>query len=54
MEISKDMATSVKAGTFTNPKVFHDMFKELFHIVTRILTPVTLQNADVALEYCQV
>ncbi|KAL9982927.1 hypothetical protein ACROYT_G005042 [Oculina patagonica] len=53
MNVSQDMATSARAGNFTNPKAFHDMFKDLFHIVTRILTPLTLQNADSALQYCK-
>ena len=54
MEISEDMASLAQAGNFTNSKVFHDMFENLFQIVTRILTPLTVQNADVALQYCQV
>lgn len=54
MNVSQDMAVSAQAGNFTNPKAFHDMFRDLFQIVTRILTPLTLQNADVALQYYQV
>ncbi|KAL9982816.1 hypothetical protein ACROYT_G004923 [Oculina patagonica] len=53
MNVSQDLASSAQAGNFTNPKAFHDMFKDLFHIVTRILTPLTLQNADIALKYCE-
>ncbi|XP_078357682.1 uncharacterized protein LOC144642574 [Oculina patagonica] len=47
MEISKDMVASAQAGNFTNPKAFHDMFKELFYIVKRIITPLLRQNADI-------
>ena len=54
MNVSQDMASSAQAGNFTNPKAFHDLFKDLFQIVTRILTPLTLQNANTALQYCEV
>ncbi|KAL9982928.1 hypothetical protein ACROYT_G005043 [Oculina patagonica] len=54
MNVSQDMAASAQTGNFTNPKAFHDMFKHLFQIVTRILTPLTLQNVDAALQYYQV
>ena len=54
LNISLDMATLAQAGTFTNPKAFHDMFKDVFQIATRILTPLTLKNANAALQYCQV
>ena len=48
------MATSAGAHEFTNPKVFLDMFKDLFKVTERILTPLTHQNADIALQYCEV
>ena len=55
MNVSKEMATSAEAHDFTNPKAFFDLFKDLFHIVrTTILTPLTHQNADIALQYCKV
>ncbi|XP_020617978.1 uncharacterized protein LOC110055895 [Orbicella faveolata] len=53
MNVSKEMATSAKAHEFTNPKAFFDMFKDLFHAATTILTPLTQQNADMALQYCE-
>ena len=55
MNVSKEMATSAEARDFTNPKAFFDLFKDLFHTVrTTILTPLTHQNADIALQYCKV
>ena len=54
MEISKDLATSAQVGNFTNSKVFHDVLEVFFHNVTRMLTPLTLQNADVALQFYEV
>ena len=54
MNVSIEFAASAEAGEFTNPKAFFDLFKELFHAVTTMLTPLTHQNADIALQYCQV
>ena len=54
MNVSKEMASSVKAQDFTNPKAFLDMFKDLFRAVTRLLTPITQRNADIALQYYKV
>ena len=54
MNVSKEMASSAEAQDFTNPKTFLDMFKDLFHAVTILLTPLTHQNADIALQYCKV
>ena len=55
MNVSRELASSAQAKEFTNARVFHDLFKELFHIITsRLLTPLTHQNADAALQYCQV
>ena len=54
MNVSKEMASSAEAQDFTNPKAFLDMFKDLFHAVTILLTPLSHQNADVALQYCKV
>jgi len=54
MNVSKEMAASAEANDFTNPKAFFDLFKDLFHVVTTILTPLTHQNADIALQYCKV
>ena len=54
MNVSKELAASAEAGEFTNPKAFFDFFKELFHAVTTMLTPLTHQNADIALQYCKV
>ena len=55
MNVSKEMAASAEARDFTNPKAFFDLFKDLFHAVTtKILTPLTHQNADIALQYCKV
>ena len=54
MNVSKEMATSAEAREFTNPKAFLDLFKDLFHAVTTMLMPLTHQNADIALEYCEV
>lgn len=54
MNVSKEMATSAEAQDFTNPKAFLDMFEDLFHAVTTLLTPLTHQNADIALQYCKV
>ena len=48
------MATLAGAHEFTNPKAFLDLFKDLFHNATTILTPLTHQNADIALQYCEV
>ena len=52
MNVSKEMAAS--SQDFTNAKVFHDMFTNLFDNTRRLLTPLTQQNADVALQYCKV
>ena len=54
MNVSKEMASSAEAQDFTNPKAFLDMFKDLFHAVTVLLTPLTHQNAVIALQYCKV
>jgi len=54
MNVSKEMAASAEANDFTNPKAFFDFFRDLFHVVTTILTPLTHQNADIALQYCKV
>ena len=54
MNVSQALTTSAEAGNFTNPKAFHDMFEDTFYAVTRVLTPLTVQNADVALKYCEV
>ena len=54
MNVSKEMAASAEAREFTNPKAFLDLFKDLFHAVTTMLMPLTHQNADIALEYCEV
>ena len=55
MNVSKEMAASAEARDFSNPKAFFDLFKDLFHAVTtKILTPLTHQNADIALQYCKV
>jgi len=54
MNVSKEMATSAEAHEFTNPKVFLDMFKDLFYAAKTILKPLTHQNADIALQYCEV
>lgn len=55
MNVSKELARSAQEKEFTNPRVFHDLFKDMFHTVTsRLLTPLTHENADAALEYCKV
>lgn len=55
MNVSEELTSSGQAKEFTNPIVFHHLFKELFHIVTnRFLAPITHQNADTALHYCKV
>ena len=54
MNVSKEMASSAEAQDFTNPKAFLHMFEDLFHAVTTLLTPLTHQNADIALQYCKV
>ena len=54
MNVSKEMATSAEAQDFTNPKAFLDMFTDLFNTVTTFLMPLTHQNADIALQYCEV
>ena len=54
MNVSKEMATSAEAQDFTNPKAFLDIFEDVFHAVTTLLTPLTHQNADIALQYCKV
>ena len=52
--MSNDLATAAENGDFMNIQLFHDLFKDLFYNVTRLLTPLTLQNADKALQYCKV
>jgi len=55
MNVSNELASSAEVKEFTNPRVFHDLYKELFYIVTsQLLTPLTHQNADTALKYCKV
>lgn len=52
MNISQELASSAQAKEFNNPRVFHDIFKQLFdNVTTRLLTPLTEQNADAALQY---
>ncbi|KAJ7385556.1 hypothetical protein OS493_015134 [Desmophyllum pertusum] len=51
MNVSREMAAS--SQDFTNAKVFHDMFTNLFDNARRLLMPLTQQNADVALQYCE-
>ncbi|XP_068742843.1 uncharacterized protein [Montipora capricornis] len=52
LNVSEELASAGRAIQFTNPKVFHDMNKELFKVITsRFLSPLTLQNADTALRY---
>ncbi|XP_068742853.1 low-density lipoprotein receptor-related protein 4-like isoform X1 [Montipora capricornis] len=54
LNVSEELASAGRAIRFTNPKVFHDMNKELFKVITsRFLSPLTLQNADTALRYCR-
>ncbi|XP_068707413.1 corticotropin-releasing factor receptor 1-like [Montipora foliosa] len=53
LNVWEELASAGRAIRFTNPRVFHDMNKELFKVITsRFLTPLTLQNADTALRYC--
>ena len=55
MNISQELASSAQAKEFNNPRVFHDIFKQLFdNVTTRLLTPLTEQNADAALQYAMV
>ena len=54
MNVSKEMATLAEAHEFPNSKAFLDMFKDLFDATTTLLTPLTHQNADIALQYCEV
>ena len=54
MNVSKELASSAEAGEFTNPKAFLDLLEDLFHAVTTMLTPLTNQNADITLQYCEV
>ncbi|CAH3158045.1 unnamed protein product, partial [Pocillopora meandrina] len=53
LNVSNDLATAAENGDFMNIRLFHDLFKDLFYNVTRLLTPVSLQNADKALQYCK-
>ncbi|XP_027057142.1 uncharacterized protein LOC113684043 [Pocillopora damicornis] len=53
LNVSNDLATAAENGDFMNIRLFHDLFKDLFYNVTRLLTPLTLQNADKALQYCK-
>ncbi|XP_068742841.1 uncharacterized protein [Montipora capricornis] len=54
LNVSEELASAGRAIRFTNPRVFHDMNKELFKVITSgFLTPLTLQNADTALRYCR-
>ncbi|XP_068709163.1 uncharacterized protein [Montipora foliosa] len=53
LNVSEELASAGRAVRFTNPRVFHDMNKDLFKVITsRFLSPLTLQNADTALQYC--
>jgi len=55
MNVSNELARSAEAKEFTNPIVFHNLYKDLFYIVTsQLLTPLTHQNADTALKYSTV
>ncbi|PFX22974.1 hypothetical protein AWC38_SpisGene12491 [Stylophora pistillata] len=53
LNVSNDLATAAENGEFTNIRVFHELFIDLFYNVTRSLTPLTVQNAGKALQYCQ-
>ncbi|KAK2546943.1 hypothetical protein P5673_033328, partial [Acropora cervicornis] len=51
--VSEDLAISGKAKQFSNPRIFLNLNKELFfNITSRFLTPLTLDNANLALHYC--
>ncbi|CAH3158048.1 unnamed protein product [Pocillopora meandrina] len=52
--VLKEVVQFAEEGNYTNPKVFHDHLKDLFHSTTKLLTPLTQENADLALQYCQV
>ncbi|XP_015780085.1 PREDICTED: uncharacterized protein LOC107357960 [Acropora digitifera] len=53
LNVSEDLAISGKAKEFSNPRIFLDLKEELFlNITSRFLTPLTLDNADLALQYC--
>ena len=53
--VSEDLAISGKAKEFSNPRMFFDLNEKLFlNITSRFLTPLTLDNADLALQYCLV
>ncbi|XP_044169377.1 uncharacterized protein LOC122953512 [Acropora millepora] len=52
--VSEDLAISGKAKQFSNPRIFLDLNEELFlNITSRFLTPLTLDNAGLALQYCR-
>ncbi|PFX11730.1 hypothetical protein AWC38_SpisGene24437, partial [Stylophora pistillata] len=53
LNVSNDLATAAENGEFTNIRVFHELLIDLFYNVTRSLTPLTVQNAGKALQYCQ-
>ncbi|XP_015780086.1 PREDICTED: kielin/chordin-like protein [Acropora digitifera] len=51
--VSEDLAISGKAKEFPNPRIFLRLNEELFlNITSRFLTPLTLDNANLALQYC--
>lgn len=52
--VLKEVIQFAEEGNYTNSKVFHDHLKDLFHSTTKLLTPLTQENADLALQYCQV
>lgn len=52
--VLKEVVQFAEEGNYTNPKVFHDHLKDLFHSAKKLVTPLTQENADLALQYCQV
>ena len=52
--VLKEVIQFAEEGNYTNSKVFHDHLKDLFHSATKSVTPLTQENADLALQYCQV
>ena len=48
------MELSSSADNFSNNRVFHELFSDLFEASVRLLTPITQENSELALLYVRV
>ena len=52
LDITMELSDSIR--NFTNKRVFFKLYKDLFDAVNRSLAPVTPENANLTIRFCQV